>query len=143
LRKRVKRPGMVAGGFFMGYAVARFIGEFWRQPDVQFQTHGNELGTRLFDLSTGQWLSILMFIFGLGFFLYFRKRGKLISEMTMWPPDEPKEADAKAAETPVSLGAGGSSAAGDLFGVDEVRKALEEKQKEWDAENEADVTKKD
>lgn len=128
LRARVKRAGMVAGGFFMGYAVARFIGEFWRQPDVQFQQHGNEMGTRLFDLSTGQWLSFAMFAFGLGFFLYHKYRGKLISEMPMWPPDEPKDEPS----APADPGAGGSSAAGNLAGLTEVREALEEKQKEWD-----------
>ena len=136
LRRRVKRPGMVAGGFFMGYAVARFIGEFWRQPDVQFQEHGNELGTRLIGLSMGQLLSMLMFAFGVGFFLWHKRRGKPISEMPMWPPDKPQN---KPPDTPVSLGAGGSSAAGDLFGVEEVRKALEEKKKEWAEEKEKEA----
>ncbi|MBE7491605.1 MAG: prolipoprotein diacylglyceryl transferase [Planctomycetes bacterium] len=132
-RRRVKRAGMVAGAFFTGYPLARFIGEFWRQPDVQFQAQGNELGTVFLGLSMGQVLSLLMACFGLGVLFWFSRKGKVIADQTMWPPDK-KPAPLT---VPFETGTGGSSAAGDIQGITEVRAALAEKEKEWDKAEQA------
>jgi hypothetical protein len=133
LRKRVKRAGMIVAAFFIGYPLARFIGEFFRQPDVQFQQQGNELGTVFMGLSMGQVLSLIMMGVGVVFLCYFKARGRVIADEPMWPPDAPKEQSG-----PVSLfvqtGMGGSSAAGDIAGLDTVRAALAEKEKEWSAD---------
>lgn len=131
-RKRARRAGMVSGAFFAGYALARFIGEFWRQPDVQFQAHGNELGTVFLGLSMGQVLSLVMACFGLGLMLWFSRKGKVIADQTMWPPDTKKPA---ATITPFEPGTGGSSAAGDLGGgLEHLRAQLAVKEAQWDKE---------
>jgi phosphatidylglycerol:prolipoprotein diacylglycerol transferase len=52
------RPGVLAGVFLFGYAAARFLVEFTRQPDAQFAGPGNPLGTVLGPLSMGQLLSL-------------------------------------------------------------------------------------
>lgn len=132
-RRRAKRAGMVAGAFFTGYPLARFIGEFWRQPDVQFQAQGNELGTVFLGLSMGQVLSLLMACFGLGLLVWFSRKGKVIADQTLWPPDK-KPAPLT---VPFETGTGGSSAAGDIQGITEVRAALAEKEKEWDKAEQA------
>ena len=41
----LKRPGMLTGLFFLGYGLARFTVEFFRQADAQFITHGKPVGT--------------------------------------------------------------------------------------------------
>ena len=68
-RGALKRPGKVAGTFFAGYAVSRFLVEFVRQPDVQFVTPDNPLGLALhvqgYGLTMGQLLSLPMLVFGL------------------------------------------------------------------------------
>ena len=62
------RPvGAVSGLFLMGYGLARFIVEFFREPD-------SYLGLQLFDLSRGQWLSIPMILFGLGLYIWAQRR---------------------------------------------------------------------
>ncbi len=62
------RPaGAVSGLFLMGYGLARFIVEFFREPD-------SYLGLQLFDLSRGQWLSIPMILFGLGLYIWGQRR---------------------------------------------------------------------
>jgi len=53
------RPGMLCGLFLAGYAVARMIGEMFRQPDAF-------LGFLAFGVTMGQILSIPMLIVGLG-----------------------------------------------------------------------------
>lgn len=64
----LKRPGAVAGTFFMGYGIGRFIVEFFRQPDVQFQSEGNPLGLALhlggYGLTMGQLLTLPMILGG-------------------------------------------------------------------------------
>jgi phosphatidylglycerol:prolipoprotein diacylglycerol transferase len=66
-------PGRVAGLFFAGYGTARFIVEFFRQPDAQFVTPGNPLGLALqsggYGLTMGQLLSLPMILAGLWFIL--------------------------------------------------------------------------
>ncbi len=64
-------PGRIAGLFFAGYGLARFIVEFFRQPDAQFITDGNPLGLAWqmggVGLTMGQILSLPMIIIGLWF----------------------------------------------------------------------------
>ena len=71
-------PGRSAGLFFAGYGAARFVVEFFRQPDQQFVTAGNPLGLAWqmggFGLTMGQLLSLPMIAVGLWFILR-AKRG--------------------------------------------------------------------
>jgi phosphatidylglycerol:prolipoprotein diacylglycerol transferase len=53
-----RRPGLVTGAFLLGYAIARTIGELFRQPDAQ-------LGFLIFGTTMGQLLSIPMVLGGL------------------------------------------------------------------------------
>ena len=66
-------PGRVLGVFMAGYGSARFIVEFFRQPDVQFVTEGNPLGLAWqfggVGLTQGQALSLPMIAIGLWFVL--------------------------------------------------------------------------
>ncbi|MES2667576.1 MAG: prolipoprotein diacylglyceryl transferase [Pseudomonadota bacterium] len=66
-------PGRVAGVFFAGYGIARFLVEFVRQPDAQFVTDGNPLGLAWhvagYGLTMGQVLSLPMILVGLWFIL--------------------------------------------------------------------------
>ncbi|WP_435257677.1 prolipoprotein diacylglyceryl transferase [Thioclava sp. FR2] len=69
----LKFPGRIAGLFFMGYGAARFIVEFFRQPDAQFVSDGNPLGLAFhiggYGLTMGQALSLPMIAVGLYFLL--------------------------------------------------------------------------
>ena len=64
-----KKPGLIAGTFFLGYGSARFSVEFIRQPDAQFVSVGNPLGLALelggYGLTMGQILSVPMIALGL------------------------------------------------------------------------------
>ncbi len=51
-------PGLLGGSFILGYGLARFTAEFFRQPDPQ-------LGLLALGLSMGQWLTLPMIGFGL------------------------------------------------------------------------------
>lgn len=53
-----RKPGIVAGWFVILYALARFLGEQFRMPDV-------EIGFELFGLTRGQELSIVMLLGGI------------------------------------------------------------------------------
>ena len=68
-RQALQRPGTIAGTFFAGYGLARFLVEFARQPDAQFISEGNPLGLALhvggYGLTMGQILSIPMILLGL------------------------------------------------------------------------------
>ncbi|MEO9781574.1 MAG: prolipoprotein diacylglyceryl transferase [Sedimentitalea sp.] len=68
-RGALKRPGLVAGTFFAGYGLARFIVEFARQPDAQFASPGNPLGLAWqvggYGLTMGQTLCLPMMALGL------------------------------------------------------------------------------
>lgn len=68
-RGAFKRPGLVSGVFFAGYGIARFVVEFFRQPDAQFVSEGNPLGLALhlngYGLTMGQLLSLPMIALGL------------------------------------------------------------------------------
>ncbi len=61
------RPGLLSGLFLAGYAVARGIGELFRQPDAF-------LGFLAFGVTMGQLLSLPMLIAGLGLMLHARMR---------------------------------------------------------------------
>jgi len=73
------RPGQVAGLFFAGYGAARFVVEFFRQPDAQFVSDGNPLGLAFhsggYGLTMGQTLSLPMILVGLALIWWARRRG--------------------------------------------------------------------
>ncbi len=73
-----KRPGAVMGVFLTGYGIARFVVEFFRQPDAQFVSEGNPVGLALhwggLGLTMGQILSLPMIAIGLWFILRTRAR---------------------------------------------------------------------
>ncbi|MDE2302196.1 MAG: prolipoprotein diacylglyceryl transferase [Sphingomonadales bacterium] len=54
------RPGLLVGSFTLGYALARFTVEFFREPDSQLEDFAARTG-----LSMGQWLTIPMMLVGL------------------------------------------------------------------------------
>jgi phosphatidylglycerol:prolipoprotein diacylglycerol transferase len=58
----LKSPGRIAGVFLCGYALSRFVVEFFREPDAQ-------LGFIYAGATMGQLLCIPMFAFGLWVFL--------------------------------------------------------------------------
>lgn len=68
-RGALKTPGRVVGTFIAGYGIARFIVEFFRQPDAQFVSEGNPLGLAWqiggYGLTMGQMLSLPMVLIGL------------------------------------------------------------------------------
>jgi len=67
LSKRCKvqfGSGFFGGLFLVGYALARFSVEFFRQPDPQFQNPGDTLGVVFGPLSMGQVLSAFMIPLG-------------------------------------------------------------------------------
>ena len=60
-----KSPGFISALFLIFYSIFRFFIEFTREPDVQ-------IGYILFNLSLGQLLSFLFFMFGI--FLFYKKK---------------------------------------------------------------------
>lgn len=64
-----KRRGLIAGLFFAGYGLSRFIVEFFRQADGQFITPDNPMGNVALGMSMGQLLSLPMIAIGLFFAL--------------------------------------------------------------------------
>jgi phosphatidylglycerol:prolipoprotein diacylglycerol transferase len=78
-RGALKSPWLISGAFFAGYGLSRFLVEFVRQPDAQFQTPDNPLGLALhwggYGLTMGQVLSIPMILAGLAVILAARRRG--------------------------------------------------------------------
>lgn len=59
------RPGLLVGLFTLGMAAARFVNEFFREPDAHLQEFAASTG-----LSMGQWLTLPMFLIGLIVTLY-------------------------------------------------------------------------
>jgi phosphatidylglycerol---prolipoprotein diacylglyceryl transferase len=59
------RPGLLAGVFTLGMGIARFVNEFFRQPDAQLADFAARTG-----LSMGQWLTIPLILTGLIVVLY-------------------------------------------------------------------------
>lgn len=76
--RALKQPWLVAGVFFAGYGIGRFLVEFVRQPDAQFVTEGNPLGLALhwggWGLTMGQLLSLPMILAGVAAILWSRRR---------------------------------------------------------------------
>ena len=58
------RPGLLGGLFTLGYGLARFTVEYFREPDAQLQEFAMRTG-----LSMGQWLTVPMILVGLFFAL--------------------------------------------------------------------------
>ncbi len=56
------RPGLLVGTFALGISAARFVVEFYREPDEQLQEFARSTG-----LSMGQWLTIPLMLVGLFF----------------------------------------------------------------------------
>jgi len=54
------RPGLLVGVFTLGMGIARFVNEFFRQPDAQLADFAARTG-----LSMGQWLTIPLILTGL------------------------------------------------------------------------------
>lgn len=77
-RQALHKPGFIAGVFFSGYGIARFIVEFFRQPDAQFVSEGNPLGLAVqmsgYGLTMGQILCVPMIALGLWLILRARRR---------------------------------------------------------------------
>ena len=59
------RPGLMAGVFTLGMGIARFVNEFFREPDQQLADFAARTG-----LSMGQWLTIPLILTGLIVVLY-------------------------------------------------------------------------
>ncbi len=59
------RPGLLVGIFTLGMGIARFVNEFFREPDKQLSYLVQETG-----LSMGQWLSAPLILIGLIVTLY-------------------------------------------------------------------------
>jgi len=74
----LKRPWAIAGVFFAGYGIGRFIVEFFRQPDIQFQTPDNPLGLAFhidgWGLTMGQTLNLPMIALGIWLILRARRQ---------------------------------------------------------------------
>ncbi len=66
------RPGLMMGTFGAGYGIARFIVEFYREPDEQLQTF-----TAQTHMSMGQWLCVPMIALGLFFVIRALRRPML------------------------------------------------------------------
>tara|TARA_B100001741_G_C16487768_1_gene568130 strand:+ start:12 stop:776 length:765 start_codon:yes stop_codon:yes gene_type:complete len=64
-KKIYKSPGFISALFLIFYSLFRFFIEFTREPDVQ-------IGFIFFNLTLGQLLSFLFFMFGL--FLFYKKK---------------------------------------------------------------------
>lgn len=73
-----KVPGQIIGVFFMGYGLARFVVEGFRQADPQFITADNPLGHVVtlgdFGITMGQTLSAPMVLIGILIVIIARKR---------------------------------------------------------------------
>jgi phosphatidylglycerol:prolipoprotein diacylglycerol transferase len=74
----LRRPGQALGLFLIGYGLARFVVEFFRQADAQFITPDNQLGHVLggpvWGVTMGQLLSLPMAVVGLAFVIRARMR---------------------------------------------------------------------
>jgi phosphatidylglycerol:prolipoprotein diacylglycerol transferase len=77
-RGALKTPWRITAVFFMGYGMARFIVEFFRQPDAQFQSVGNPLGLAFhyggYGVTMGQTLSLPMIAIGMILLFWGRRK---------------------------------------------------------------------
>ncbi|MBP0482338.1 prolipoprotein diacylglyceryl transferase [Sagittula salina] len=76
-RGALKRPGVIAATFFIGYACARILVEFVRQPDEQFTSANDAVGYAIqlggAGITQGQLLSLAMILAGVIFLLRARR----------------------------------------------------------------------
>lgn len=75
------RPGMLASTFAVGIALARFVVEFYREPDAQLSEFAQVTG-----LSMGQWLTLPLAAAGLFFLIRSLVRPPLGSGTPVPPP---------------------------------------------------------
>jgi phosphatidylglycerol:prolipoprotein diacylglycerol transferase len=77
----LKRPGLISGLFFAGYGISRYMVEFFRQPDAQFQSVTNPVGYAFqfgdYGLTMGQSLSLPMIILGIALIIAALRRAAL------------------------------------------------------------------
>jgi phosphatidylglycerol:prolipoprotein diacylglycerol transferase len=66
------RPGLLVGVFTAGIAAARFVVEFFREPDEQLEQFAQASG-----LSMGQWLSIPLILAGIALVIWAVRRPPL------------------------------------------------------------------
>ncbi len=71
------RPGLLAGVFTLGMGIARFVNEFFRQPDQQLADFAVRTG-----LSMGQWLTIPLILTGLIVVIYALRKKPLAAGTT-------------------------------------------------------------
>ncbi len=72
----LKTPGRIAGSFFLGYGLARFLVEFFRQADAQFVSPENPAGHVFLSMTMGQLLSLPMIVAGLLTLLWANRHAK-------------------------------------------------------------------
>lgn len=74
----LRKSWLMTGVFFAGYGLSRFVVEFVRQPDAQFQSVGNELGLAIhyggYGLTMGQLLTLPMIVIGFAVIAKARRR---------------------------------------------------------------------
>lgn len=99
--KRNRYRGQVSGLFVAGYGLARFVGEYFREPDAH-------LGYLSLGLSMGQWLSLPMVVAGVILFSWASAKriddtedAAVVEEETdeQQEPDEPEEIEEPEEET--------------------------------------------
>lgn len=75
--RRPRAPGVVSAWFLIVYGLGRIATEFWRLPDDHFGGTGffDLTSARPLGLSRGQWLSVLMFVAGVGLLVVLARRG--------------------------------------------------------------------
>jgi phosphatidylglycerol:prolipoprotein diacylglycerol transferase len=75
VKRRSQRDGIISLCFLLGYAVARFTAEFFREPDAQ-------VGYLAFGLSMGQILCIVMFIISaaVGYYVFEVREPAVVAE---------------------------------------------------------------
>lgn len=71
------RPGLLAGVFTLGMGIARFVNEFFREPDQQLADFAARTG-----LSMGQWLTIPLILTGLIVVLFALRKPPLATGTT-------------------------------------------------------------
>ena len=76
------RPGLLVGVFTVGISLARFVNEFFREPDAHLAYVVAETG-----LSRGQWLTLPMIAIGLAVIAY-----SLTRQPAPATPSEPRAA---------------------------------------------------
>jgi len=68
--RKARKPGFICSLYYMIYAVGRVFNENFRLPD----SHLSDLSQLPLGISRGQFLSLFMFVIGLGFMIYTQSR---------------------------------------------------------------------